>query len=139
MNNYQKAIIENSAKKFLLGKENYFVLNKDWGGHDITSTQEDLREYAKTHGETTLYSQLNKDILSILEDDVTSDDLKNICAIFWWYFVNKNEEGKIYETWIISPQIKIKLGDRIKAASENKADLTGLVLRIKERFNYDLI
>lgn len=139
MNNYEDAIKRENATHFLLGKEEYFVLNRDWGGHDITSTQEDLWEYSKMFGEENLYVQLNTDIQKILEEEVISlSDLKNILAIFWWYFINRKEEEKLKGDWIISPIIKELLVKKINSAEHQNEDLRNLIQRIKERFNYEL-
>lgn len=111
------------TNQFLLGRGKYFIINRDWGGHDNISTYMDI------------CNLLDSEFLSVF-------DLQTIFGIFWSYFIYRQEEGKLHSDWHISNKIKRKILDQMNMHINNKADLGAIndtIIRIKNRFGYDLL
>lgn len=104
MNLYEKAILTGETTKFLLGKDEYFYLERDWGEHDSSRTACDMLEYAQIHGEQALYNHLNQDLARALAV-VSIEELLTITSYIRIYYLRR-EEGKYQSDWQIGDDIK---------------------------------
>ncbi|MEY3417570.1 MAG: hypothetical protein RL060_1682 [Bacteroidota bacterium] len=55
MNKLENAISTNTLKDFLLGRNDYFVRDRDWGGHDSAETYYYIIDYLKYNDEEETY------------------------------------------------------------------------------------
>lgn len=85
MNKLEEAISHGETDQFLLGVGKYYIHSRDFDDHDITATQEDLREYAVLYGENQLYEKLNNELEKLLLSKSLSErDLLNVLSLIWW-------------------------------------------------------
>ncbi len=126
---------------FVLGKDEYFYLNRDWNEHDFSVTWYYMWEFAKHEGEKKLYNLLNRILLRLL---VRYDDELILLAslrYLWSYFIYRKEENKLETDWNITPALLDKLKSRIKGVEQNGV-YTKEVLRVKnqllKRFYFEL-
>ena len=138
MNKFEAAINYGETDQFFLGVGKYFTRSRDWDEHDITATQEDLREYAGIYGEKKLYEMLNTRLEKLLENKTRSaDDLLNVLSIIWWQHINLLEEKKLKEVWTVSAVIKTEISRQMNDPGidpENKKRISDLVDRMEKRF-----
>jgi hypothetical protein len=107
MNKYKEAILNNKVTDFFLGRNEYFVLNKDYGGHDITSTYQEVLNFGIEEGEEKLFAQVDQDITMILiSQNLTINDYTNLYGFIWFYFKYKFDYNKIDSAWHISSALK---------------------------------
>ena len=143
MNNYKKAIIFGLEQDFLLGKNEYFVLNRDFGNHDITATYMDILNYSYEIGENKLFIQLEKDIIDVINNgDVFVLDLTNLIGIFFFYFTYKFEYNKFSCKWNFSNALQKILIDKIRYMENENLDISKIIRiteLIKERYNFNLL
>lgn len=143
MNKFEEAISHEETEQFFLGAGKYFTRSRDWDDHDITATQEDLREYAVLYGENQLYEKLNNELEKLLLSKSLSErDLLNVLSLIWWQYINRIEEKKLKHIWNISPGIKIGLENqinRLKNSSDGCERVTDLLDRMKQRFGFSIM
>lgn len=141
MNPYQKAIERHEVKQFLLGRGEYFFLERDWGTHDSTHTGWKIWDYARLHGEEKLYQQLDKDLIMALSDETISVlEFSFLINYIWIYFVNK-EEGKYHHDWSISTDLKRQIQWQLAVKTKQGQNLKHVYARLdllNGRFGFTL-
>ncbi|ADB40276.1 hypothetical protein [Spirosoma linguale] len=141
-NDYEDAIASNMTNQFLLGRGKYFVRDRDWGGHDNTRTYLKILSFI-TKEPLGGYKRLEADICKLLDSEFLSVfDLQTVLGIFWSYFIDRKEEGKLHVDWHISDEVKTRIINQIDQHKKNDADLRAVydtINRIKTRFGYNLL
>lgn len=141
MNTYKKAIELNESKDFLLGRNKYFVLNRDWGDHDISGTYMEILNFGMEHGEQNLYSQITEDINKILlDDDLTVKDFTNLLGIIFFYYVYRKDEKKFKTDWQIGNNLKIAFQNKLLSFedTEDLSNIYRILDNLKKRFDFEL-
>ena len=138
MNLYKKAIDSEEISDFLLGRNDYFILNRDYGNHDITGTYMDILNFGIEFGEEKLYNQLNKDIeFIILNENISLHDYTNILGVIFFQLVYRKEEGKFHSEWIL-PNVLIQTLKNKFSQLKKTEDMERIIHNLKDRFNYTL-
>lgn len=142
MNKFEEAISHGEADQFFLGIGKYYVHNRDWDEHDITATQEDLREYAGLYGEIQLYEKLNFELEKMFANNIIpTKGVLNILSFIWWQNINRLEEKKLNAVWTVSPAIKEGIFRYINHPGidpDDKKRITDLLDRMEKRFGFEL-
>jgi hypothetical protein len=139
MNKYEYAISLGNQKQFLLGRGEYFVINRDYGTHDTSNTIYFIFEYLKTNQEN--YNQLDGDLIEILSNEFLSTfDLTQLLNIIWSYFTKKSD-NQLQKTWVFSDTLILLLNSQIKKHIELKTELGSIkwyVRMLNEKFGFKL-
>lgn len=90
-----------------MGRNEYFVLNRDYGEHDITATYYDMLAFRYEEGEDKLFDQVEEDMVDILgSQNLTIEDYTNLFGFIWFYFKYRFDYKKIKSNWNISNVLK---------------------------------
>lgn len=143
MNYYSKAIKQNEVFDFFRGKGEYFDADLDReGSHNFSFTSYNVMGYGTENGESTLYQQLDKDLLKYINlPDFSLDDLKIIIGLIWVYFLFRKEDHTFKTDWIISSELIDKIHRKIvffEEAHENSEDLNRMISSLSDRFDFHI-
>ena len=113
---YEQAIEKGKEIDFLLGKDQYIYGDKsDFFSdkiHSVEATLWDIFEYGKLHGNDIMLLQLEKDILKVLESDITCYELQLVVKYIQTYMRYYYEESKINIKWDVNKEIKKRIKER---------------------------
>ncbi len=138
MNNYEKAIKENKTRDFLLGKNEFFVRNRDYGDHDISSTYIDFLNFALENGEEFAFERIDSDLQLILEDDeLNHEDIINILGYLNFYLDYRYNLKKFSSDWAVSEMLKKKIKDRLEFFQDSLI-IPRILKKLSTDFNFNL-
>lgn len=136
MNPYEKAILTGEATKFLLGRDEYFYLERNWGEHDASRTACDMLEYAQIYGDQALYNHLNQDLPRALVA-VSIEELLTITNYIRIYY-SRREEGKYQSDWQIGDDIKRLVKYHTERYDLIMSSQLQIVKELTEKFDFSL-
>jgi hypothetical protein len=140
MNQFEESISKGEIKEFILGRSQYFVRDRDWGGHDGTHTYAIILDYLKANGEAGSIF-LDNSLVSILKDEfLSSNDLMQVIGILWNYFLYKSEQ-KLNFNWNVSDNLKSEILAQIKKHQSLKSEILNIQSRLnvmQDKFGFSL-
>ena len=143
MNPYKESILNGETKNFLLGKGKYFVLDRDFGGHDITATYMDMLNFGLENNEDALYNQVNTDFNKILEiNDLTLDDYTNLFGFILFYFKYRYVYNKLKNDWTISKRLIEKINLKyieLKKLNNDMSNILRINNLIKQNYGFNIL
>ncbi len=103
MNLFEQAILKNELLNFALGKDEYFIADRDYGDHSVMmSWTNNVLPLIDTKGIVYINSKIKEMLLELLESNI--DGLvKNECLLYHlhvYYYLNS--EGRIKADSLIS-------------------------------------
>jgi hypothetical protein len=138
MNKYELSIQLQNQKLFLLGRDEYFVRDRDYGTHDSTNTIYYIFDYLKHHDEN--YSQLDTALVNLLKDEFLSiSDLTQVLNIIWCYLSRRYEEGKLSKDWFFSSELIELIQFQISKHRQTESQINQInwfITSFKERFKF---
>ncbi len=140
MNNLENAIKNNHVKLFLLGINEYFVLDKDRGVHDSSATYYDIFDYLKNNNEEKNYFLLEKVMIEILESEfLEQSDFLRMLGIIWIYY-REFSENKLKYKWEFSERLKKGILKQLNQLDNTESDFTRNVINrielLKSKYNF---
>ncbi|WKS95941.1 hypothetical protein [Riemerella columbina] len=143
MNPYKESILNGETKNFLLGKGKYFVLDRDFGEHDITATYMDMLNFGLENNEDTLYTQVNTDFIKILEDiNLTLEDYTYLLGFILFYFKYKYVYNKLKNDWIIPKRLIEKINIKyieLKKLNNDMSNILRINNLIKQNYGFNIL
>ncbi|PKQ63063.1 hypothetical protein BZG02_09855 [Labilibaculum filiforme] len=141
MNDYQKAIDSGNVSNYLLGRGEYFILNRDYGDHDISSVYMDLLNFGLENGEQQLYEQLDHDLKQTMLEELSIKEFTNLLGIIMFYHIYRIEEGRFQTNWNISLDLKKAISNKI-IDLKNVGDISNInriLVLLEKRFDFILL
>jgi hypothetical protein len=122
MNNLENAIKSETVRSFLLGINQYFVLDRDRGIHDSSETYYDILDYLKYNDEEKTYSLLENCMIEILESEfLEGNDFLRFLGIIWIY--NREfSENKLKNQWAFSERFKSNMLKQLEHINNSNSD-----------------
>lgn len=146
MNLIQEAIEHDKFCEFLLGREHYFVLDRDRGCHDYSYTYNILENYLKNSvsliERDKLFKLINKCYLKILRrENVNTSELNSIIGFIKIYFFWQ-EDDYLKEEWIISKELKEEIRLKLNELSQDNSyyveSINDNLKILKDRFSFQI-
>jgi hypothetical protein len=147
MNLIDEAILKDEFGDFLFGRNKYFVLNIDWGGHDISYTINKIEVYLKSTDRLVdndmLFRKIEKEYIKGLNNiNLSIQDYSSIVAMIKLYCIWKFEECLKID-WIISEELIIKLNQANQKFIKQNSELIQVIhdnlFIIENRFGIKLV
>ncbi|MCK6641673.1 MAG: hypothetical protein L6Q81_16465 [Bacteroidia bacterium] len=105
-NLYEQAILNGETKYFLLGRGEYFFLNRDWGGHDHTTSGMYILAYSHGIPCGDFITRLNADISSCINDPgLSKEEFASLLGLIYFYHVYYYQEKKFECEWKVPKNI----------------------------------
>ena len=142
----EKAIEKGELKEFLMGRGNYFVKDRDWGGHSDSHTNMLIERYLKSSevyiDKKEMFELIDNVYVSILEqNDLNIQEFVIIIVFIYLYFFWKND-NKLEIEWDISDSLKQQIL-RLKPFFEQQnsiftSDISGNLQLLKNKYGFTL-
>ncbi len=133
-------MINGTTTDFLVGRGDFFYENREWGGHDSSTSGMFLLEYAKVTPEIQFNLELNFAVAEILgEPNLTVQEIQSLLGLILFYYVYRNEEHKFPCEWKIPKSAKKLILNHIERLHTSHFDvstLQSLVRDIETRFKW---
>lgn len=103
---FELVIKNGDVGEFILGKNQYYIHNKDWDEHDYTSSWFSIMAYCMKNPKTNVF-----DLVNVIFEKLLNTKEKNVATYvlvhFYCNYLHCRSSKKGFESeWVLSPQLQ---------------------------------